>query len=340
LIKFFKKYWLEIVAFGFVFGILMIDLSPDYTFVNKAADSIGYAYSAKYLYPSFHASPPLYLLVSHFFLMLPFGTDAWRMSLVSALSTMVACVFIYLVIRKLLVENLKARYFAILGVLIYGTSAIVISQSIVIQTYALLCMFSVGAYYFAISKQWKRMALMVGLGCCVHLLAFFVALIMVIAYKDFRKSWKSWLIMGSCMIFYIYLPLTNRPPYMWMPDPAMVNSNFPPFLVNIYSFVTDTLSTIGFLIGKLSIWDIPKRILDIIGLVGVSIGVVTIVPVIYYFWKTKLYNQVLFWLIFMPLFIHLIELDQNTYDYCMLSMPFLAIVGSLGLSKMNRITDK
>jgi hypothetical protein len=332
----------------------MIDLSPDYTFVNKAADSIGYAYSAKYLYPSFHSSPPLYLLISHLFLQIPLGTDAWRMSLVSLLSTMGACVFIYLTICKILnrkiilsyaLRNFEkpsllftklnySRYFALLGVLIYGTSAIVISQSIVIQTYALVCMFSVGAFYFSITKHWKLMALMLGLGCVVHLLAFFVALIMVLCYKDFRKKWTSWAIMASCMVFYLYIPITNRPPYMWMPDPAMVNPAVPHFLVNIYSFVTDTLSTIGFLIGKLSIWDIPKRIFDIIGLVGVSIGVITIVPIVCYFRKSEFQSNALFWLIFVPIFLFLIELDMNTYDYTMLAMPFLAIVASLGLAKL------
>ena len=38
-----KKYWLEILVFGIVFAILMIDLNPDFTFMNKAADSIGEA---------------------------------------------------------------------------------------------------------------------------------------------------------------------------------------------------------------------------------------------------------------------------------------------------------
>jgi hypothetical protein len=336
-VKFLKTYYPEILVFGFILAIMIIDLSPDYTYVNKAADSIGYAYSAKYLYPSFHSSPPLYLLISHLFLWIPYGTDAWRMSLLSALSTMGACVFIYLTIRKLLTNDFKtvyrSKFLPLLGVLIYGTSAIVISQSIVIQTYALVCMFAVGAYYFAISKRWNLMALMLGLGCVVHLLAFFIALIMVLAYKDFRKRWKSWLIMVACLIFYIYLPITNRPPYMWMPDPQMVNSSLPHFIVNIYSFVTDTLSTVGFLIGKLSIWDIPKRIFDIIGLVGVSIGIVTIVPIVYYFWKSKFYTKVLFWLIFTPIFIFMIELDPNTYDYTMVAMPFLAIVACLGLNK-------
>ncbi len=335
--KFLKKYWPEFLVFGFIFAILMIDLNPDYTYINKAADSIGYAYSAKYLYPSFHSSPPLYLLISHVFLWIPYGTDAWRMGLVSVLSTMGACIFIYLVVRRLLANNKYVKYLALLGILIYGTSALVISQSIVIQTYALVCMLAVGAYYFAITKHWKLAALMIGLGCVVHLLAFFVAFIMICSFKELRKNWKCWLIMVACLAFYAYIPLTNRAPFMWIPDPQMVNSSMPSFLVSVWSFITDTLSTIGFLIGKLSIYDVPKRIFDIIGIVGVGIGIITIIPIVYYFWKTKWYKQTLFWLIAAPIILFLVELDENTFDYCMLSMPFLAIVSVLGLAKMNRM---
>ncbi len=140
----FRKYWSEILVFGFVFVIFMIDLNPDMTFMLKAADSVGYMYSAKYLYPSYHTSPPLYLLMSHLFLKIPFGTDAWRMGLVSVFSSMGACVFIYLTIKHLIVEKClkqklggyikykdrlkidkSAAKYALLGVLIYGTSALV-----------------------------------------------------------------------------------------------------------------------------------------------------------------------------------------------------------------------
>jgi hypothetical protein len=334
MLSFLKKYYPEILVFGFIATILFTCLSPDYTFVNKGADSIGYAYSAKYLYPSFHTSPPLYLVVSHFFLMLPFGTEAWRMGLVSTLSTLGACVFIYLIIRKQLADKKYFRWLALLGVLVYGTSAIVISQSVIIQTYPLTCMLSIGAYYFAVKQQWKRTALMLGLGMIVHLLAFFIALIIILAFKGFRKNWKCWLIMGVMMIAYIYIPLTNRPPYMWQPDPSIVNSNLPPFLVNIYSFVVDTASTVGYLIGKLSIYDTPKRIFDIIGIVGVSVGVVAIIPIVYYFFKTKYYTNVLFWLALTPSFIFLVNMDENTYDYCMLSIPFLSVITALGMSKL------
>lgn len=336
----FKKYWAEIIVFGFIFAIFMIDLSPDMTFMLKAADSVGYMYSAKFLYPSYHTSPPLYLLVSHFFFYIPFGTDAWKMALVSVLSSMGACVFIYLIIKHLVVEgwlkhkntiawqdtlnmNRRAKWLALLGVLIYGTSALVISQTIVVQTYATTCMLASGALYFSIRKQWKLMGLMIGIGLAVHLLMAFVWLIMM-GFKEYRTNWKALLITFSFGVFYLYIPLTNRPPYMWFPDPTQVNS--------VWAFVTDTISTIDFVVGSLAIWDLPKRILDTLGVLGVSIGIVTIVPIVYYFRRNKIIRNPLFWLASFPVILFATELDMNTYDYMMVSIPFLAIITCLGLN--------
>lgn len=321
------KHWLpEILVFGVILAILLICLNPDYTFMNKAADSIGYAYSADYLYPSYHTSPPLYLLVSHVFLQIPFGTDAWRMGLLSVLCTMGACIFIYLIIRRLMPYK---RWYPLLGVLIYGMSAMVISQSIIIQTYPVICMLAAGAYYFAVCKKWKLMGLMIGIGLAIHILMGFVFLVMFIGYREYRKNWRALLITFSFLVFYIYIPLTNRAPYMWFPDPESVNS--------VWAFVVDTLKTIIFLFGQLSIWDLPKRIFDVIGVMGVSIGVFTIIPIVYYFIKAKILRNVLFWLITVPIIVFISELDMNTFDYMMLSMPFLAIVACLGIDMMFQV---
>jgi len=326
-----KKYWLELVVFGIVFGVLIVDLNPDFTFINKAADSIGYIYSAEYLYPSYHTSPPLYLLVSHFFLMIPYGTEAWRMGLLSVLSTMGACVFIYLTILNLLRQKPNAKYYALFGVLVYGLSALVISQSIIVNTYATTTMLAVGAYYFAVTKHWKLMGLMIGIGLAVHLLMVFVLAVLFLGYREYRKNWKALAITFAFGIFYIYLPITNRPPYMWLPDPQTVNT--------VQATITDVISTINMLIGSLAIWDLPKRILDVIGVMGVSIGVITIIPLIVYF-RVKFWKKQLFWLLAVPILLFMGELDTNTYDYMMLSMPFLAIAGALGLADMNNMGNK
>ena len=322
MINWFKKYWLELVVFGAILSILMIDMSPNWTYMNKAADSIGYAYSAQYLYPAFHTSSPLFVLLGHFFMLIPIATQAWRFELLSVIATMGTCLFVYLIIK-----NKLNRWYALLGTLIIGLSAIVISQSIIIETYPLATMLATGAFYFAMKKKWYLTAVFLGAGLAVHLLAFFVLLIFLMAFKEYRKNWKALLITVSFGLFYIYIPLASRnAPPMWLP----VSGNF------VVAQIKDIWTTITGLVGQIAIWDVPKRIADTLCIVGVSLGVFALIPAVVYFWRKKFYKDPLFWLILIPIGLFISELDMNTFDYTMLAMPFLVIVAMLGLQKLQR----
>ena len=322
MINWLKKYWPELVTFGGIFAILLNDLAPNFTFVNKAADSIGYIYSAQYLYPSFHTSAPLYLLLGHVFMWLPLGTEAWRFGLLSVIATMFTCLFVYLIIK-----NKLNRWYALLGTLMVGMSAIVISQSIIVETYPLVVMLATGAFYFAMKKKWYIMSIFLGAGLAVHLLAFFVFVIFFIYFKEYRKNWKALLLTLSFGLSYLYIPITskNAPP-MWLPQ----SGSF------VMSAIKDIFSTILGLVGTIAIWDVPKRILDTFGIVEVSIGVVAIIPIVAYFWRKKFYKDVLFWLILIPIGLYISELDMNTFDYTMMAIPFLVIAAMLGLKKLHK----
>jgi hypothetical protein len=320
--NFLKRYWLELVVFGVILAILMIDMAPNWTYMDKAADSIGYAYSAQYFYPAYHTSAPLFLILGHFFMLIPIATQAWRFELLSVLATMGTCLFVYLIVK-----NKLNRWYALLGTLIVGMSAIVISQSIIIETYPLVTMLATGAFYFAMKKKWYWTAVFLGAGLAVHLLAFFVFFIFLLWFKEYRKNWKALLITISFGLFYLYIPLSSRnAPSMWLPR----TDNF------VLTQIKDIWTTIAGLVGQIAIYDVPKRIIDTIGIVGVSVGVVALIPIVAYFWRKKFYKDVLFWLILIPIGLFISELDMDTFDYTMLAIPFLAIVAMLGLKKLQR----
>jgi hypothetical protein len=114
---------------------------------------------------------------------------------------------------------------------------------------------------------------------------------------------------------------------MWLPDPAQTNT--------IKALFTDVFSTIVDLIGSLSVWNLPKRLLDTSSIMLVSIGVVAIVPLVYYFRKTKWWRNPLLWLILVPIILFIGERDMNTFDYTMVAMPFISLAICYGLAKMN-----
>jgi hypothetical protein len=213
----------------------------------------------------------------------------------------------------------------LLGTLVYGGSALVISQSIIIETYALVTMFGVMAYYFSLRKNWFAVALCLGAGGAVHHLIGITIAVLFIAHKEFRK-WKYLGTMAAFLIFYIYVPLTNRPPYMWEQPAANIGQWFKNFFV-------DNMGTAIMLIGGLSIWDVPKRILDMLGQIGVSFTL-GLIPLVAALWNRKLWKEPLFWLVILPIGYYCTNLAPQTSVYLMPSIAFGAILVGVGLKKL------
>ena len=252
------------------------------------------------------------------------------MAFMSLLASMGTCVFVYFIVKKMTVNKL----YALLAVMIFGFAAIVVSTTSIVETYPLVTMFATGALYFALCKKWKTMAAMLGAGAAVHMLGVIAVIIFFVGFKEYRKSWKVWGITLLFALFYLYIPITNlHAPAMWAPKS----------MTGVIGIASSVYATVITLIGGISIWDLPKRIFDIAGVVGVSIGVVSIIPIVSYFVirsketvkKYKYYKDVLFWLSVMPIFFAVSSLDMNMFDYTFMAMPYLAILAAVGLWKMN-----
>ncbi len=310
-----KKWWPEILVIGVVFGVYLICNLPSYTWMNTDSDGIHYVYSAEWLYPSHKTSAPLFLLLGRLFLFLPFGTEAWRVGLISVLASTITAVFVYLAIRY----HTSNRFYALIGVLVFGGSALVISQSTIVETYALVTMFCVGAYYFSLKKRWWLCSVMLGAGLAVHTLGIVPVMLIMLFNKDYR-CYEYFAVIMAFLLFYLYIPITtviNHPPDMW--------GN-----TTIKSFFWDNYSTTLMLLGGLSIWDFPKRILDTIGILGVSLGL-AIIPIATMFKPLK---SLLLWLFILPIVLFATNLAMQTYVYVMPSIAFGAILAMIGLSRM------
>ncbi|MBU1172965.1 MAG: DUF2723 domain-containing protein [Proteobacteria bacterium] len=313
--KWFRKYWVELLAFGAIFGVLLMCCIPDITWINTDCDGPHYIYSAKYLYPAHKTSAPLFLLLGNLFLRLPFATEAWRISLLSVLATMGTCTFIYLAIK----QHTSNKWYSLAGVLTFGSSALLISQSTIVESYALTTMFGAAAYYFSIKKKWVLTALMLGAGGAVHHLIGIPIVVLLIVNKELRQ-WRYLGIMACFLLFYAYIPLSKyflNPPNMW--------GN-----MGLQSFFTDNLTTALMLIGGLSIWDLPKRIFDALGILGVSFTL-ALVPLAI---ALKQWKKPLFWLFVLPIIYFISDLSPQTYVYIMPSIAAGAVLVGIGLARM------
>ncbi len=317
-----KKYWLEIIVFGLIGAGLMNSLSPNFTWMATDSDGAHYVMAAKYLTTAHHMSAPLYLLIGHVCLWLPFGSEFWRMGLISVLATVVTCILIYKCVRFLWLRDDKGRLYAIVASLIYGGSALVVSQSVIVETYTLATMCVVTAYYLVITGRWMWASVFLGIGYAVHpFLAFMAWAVLFISDKQMR-NWKRFVVTYAFFAFYLYIPIVGR----FSQDTGMWGNTTSSGLFG------GTFGMVFMLTGGLSLWDLPKRVFDTIGILGVSFGL-GIVPLIWYLAKRR--GQ-LFWLFIIPVVYFVINLAAETYVYCLPAIAFGAIAIGVGLSKLKR----
>jgi hypothetical protein len=90
-----------ILSFAIPFGIYMLTLAPSVTFFDSgefitAAASLGSAHSPGY---------PLFLMYAKPFTWIPLGNVAFRINMATAFSSSLACLAVYLLIRKLLAKE-------------------------------------------------------------------------------------------------------------------------------------------------------------------------------------------------------------------------------------------
>lgn len=322
----FKKYWPEIIVFLVIFGVLLYD-TPDYwTWMNTDSDGAHYTLAAKYMTTAHHMSAPLYLLLGRLFLFIPISTEAWRMGFLSIIGTMGSSIFIYLILRHLLWDNTKSRSYAVTSVLVFGGSALVISQSIIIETYALATMFALGAYYFALRQKWVPSSVMLGLGLATHpLFAFVTWVILFVSFKEMR-NWRRY---GTTILFFAF--------YLYIPIVKMLGNDIGMWANTTgKGFFEGTAGMVLMLTGGLSIWDFPKRFLDTSLILLASLGL-GIVPLIWHFAKRKTWRYHLLWLVLIPILYFVTDMSAQTYVYLLPSIAFGAISVGLSLSKLNRV---
>ena len=323
--KILKKYWAELLVFGAIFAVLMIDLAPDITWMNTDSDGAHYVLAAKYMLPAHNTSAPLFLLLGRLFLFIPYGTDAWRMGLISVLSTTASSILIYLIVKRHLLGNNRARLYAIISALVFGGSALVISQSTIVESYALCTFFMLLAYYFSLKRKWVKVALAIGLLWATHtLFAWILWAVLLIKYRELRDVTLI-IIPLAFLSFYAYIPIctaVNGDLGMWH------NTNF-------NDFVTGNLGVLTMLGGALSVWDAPKRILDTLAMLGVSLGLGFVVIVVHLIKTNKRLKYVLLWLFLLPIIWFATNLSAETYVYMLPSIAFGAILTGIGLSKLH-----
>ncbi len=332
MLRFIKKYWPEILVVGILAFAIFRATATGLTWMMVDSDGPEYVMDAKFFLTAHHTSAPLFLLLGRLFLLIPFGADYWKMSLMSGIFTLASCLFIYLIVKQLVEKH--ARFYGLLASVIFGGAALVIAQAVIVETYAVVTFFSVAAYYLVVKNQWYWASAMIGAGIVVHHLMLLTYIALFIFHKelrpfDFKPSfkiahWKPFAISCSFLAFYIYMPLSimfSEQLNMWG------NTTFLDFFKN-------NIAVFNMLVGQLPIYELPKRILETFGILGISLGL-AMIPVAYFLIKQKTWKSEWLFLFGLPVIYMTSDLAVQVAKYAEASIAWGAIMAVMVLSRVN-----
>lgn len=285
--------------------------APDLTWVNTDADGTIYLAAAKYLIPSHPTGAPLYNLFNFVWLRAwPFGSEFWRLSLVSAVPAGITCGVLY-------------RYTgSIIPPLVYAAAGVVVSQATMIETYGISSLIMVLMYFWRHHPHRVAWAAFAGLGIH-HLVALtFIPIVtwhvgnslrdippeerLRALLPTLRPFWPVLL----TPLWYVYLPLAYYDGSLWVP------SN------DLHGWLTYFSGNAGLILG-LAIIPTDDLLIRLADLGPVMLGglLAATVPVL-----MRFRNDLLTWLFVLPVLHYALGFPHVTYIYTMPAFAFAGIM--------------
>ncbi len=236
-------YWAALTAL-FAFVVLLLTAAPDLT-GEDSGELITAAYTLGVAHPPGY---PLWCILGKLFtIIIPVGTIAFRLNVMSAFFAAATIFFLFLVIRK----QTKNRIIAASASLLFGFSFEFWSQSNIAEVYTLNSFFIAVCLFLLQLWNEKRsnrilyaLAVMCGLGCTNHhtMAPLSILFVFYIFFKARRRSPLSFNVMGIAFLFfilalsiYLYLPVRSQAnPYMNWGKPDTIKKSFQHILRNQY----------------------------------------------------------------------------------------------------------
>jgi len=244
-------YWACLTALV-AFVVLLLTTAPDLT-GEDAGELITAAYTLGVAHPPGY---PLWCMLGKLFtIIIPVGTIAFRLNVMSAFFAAATIFFLFLVIRK----QTKNRIIAASTSLLFGFSFEFWSESNIAEVYTLNSFFIAICLFLLQLWNEKRsnhilyaLALMCGLGCTNHhtMAPLSILFVLYIFFKARRHSPLSFKVMGIALLFfilplfiYLYLPIRSQAnPYMNWGQPDTIKKSLQHVLRNQYKIPSHVVS--------------------------------------------------------------------------------------------------
>lgn len=288
--------------------------SPDLTWANVASDGPDYLIASKFLRIAHPTGEPLYTLLGAAWLrIIPFGSEYWRLALLSVIPAAATTALLYHATRSRLAP------------LVFAASGIVVSQATVVELYHATLFLMILSWHLHSQDKRAWAYAVLGLACGIHHWAAFM-LIVLTAVDVVKHGWGSLkyslLTVAVGAPWYLYIVFANRPPYSSISGPTL------------HDYMGFFFSQ-GALVGGVAVmggpWqiapDFTNRVLDFIRIVGSGFGVPALLLLAFgvrQAWRSG--ERLLPILTCMFPLHYLTNLDPHTYTYAMPAFAFGAVL--------------
>jgi hypothetical protein len=286
-------------------GVYISTLAPGLTWAHNGADGgdlISAVAAGGIPHPSGY---PTYLLLAQALKLIPFGSLAFRMNLLSAICALAAAIFVYLtVVRLPFFSGMLQRVGGLVAALAYGLSPLAWSQAVITEVYSLQAFFLALLLYLwslrlenasPISFRYNVITgLVCGLAMGNHLITVFilpVAFLMggvigrsigsgpqILDKKYLRSGWKiqwksiGWRFAGFLvgLLVYLVLPLraASNPPINWG-NPLSLNGFLWLVSGRLYSGLVLEVP-LDYILPRIQYW--ANLLIDQFGWIGLVLG--------------------------------------------------------------------
>jgi hypothetical protein len=217
------------------------------------------------------------------------------LSLVSIVSSSITAALLYKTTKSYLAP------------LLWLGSTLVISQSVILESYALITLLILVTYQLYIANHRKLAYLVIGLGIMIHhLVGLFLILFFVNDYLQ-KRSLKPILFALFGLPLLLYIPLVNNPPFIWIDHDNYLQYWF----------------SQGGLVGGISIIpadDIIRRLKEFSTIIVASFGILTPFLILSIHQEFKRKNWILPTAFLFYIVYYITDLDPQTYTYMLPSI--------------------
>lgn len=217
--------------------------------------------------------------------------------------------------------------------LVLLASTLFLTQSTVLEEYALSTMLLTFGLYYLIKDRIYTGFIFLGLATLVHITILPIAFIIwfIYLYKWASTKSQGWKLIKLGITYTIFgiLPYAFILLLMYLPTPRIYAGTLNWTEINQYF-----LGAAHNIVGTISVFDFPGRLSTFIRIIVVSLGL-AVIPLFYFFTKPRNPSlPILLAPLVFSIWYYLTCLDPSTWTFLIFGFPSLAIMVGIGLSKL------